>query len=191
MASLGRLLAALAPNATRRAPERAYWGQTKKEDRDSRFTPPEFMESVYQAFGPVDLDPCAHDLSPVVAHRRIMVSQGGDGLVDEWSGHLAFVNPPYSEQLTWLRRAHQQWAAGHVGTVVCLVPFRPDSPFYHDTLMKAADLYPLRGRVKFLDAAGRAQSTPFSLVVVLLGATPAQKDAFSELVPGSWFSLVA
>ena len=62
ISSLQRLLAVLAPNAKRRAPERAYWGQGDKEDRDSRFTPPEFMENIYAAFGEVDLDPCAHRL---------------------------------------------------------------------------------------------------------------------------------
>ena len=37
-ASLLRLLTLLAPQARRRAPERTYWGQGDKEDRDSRFT---------------------------------------------------------------------------------------------------------------------------------------------------------
>ena len=56
-----------APRARSRAPERAYWGQANKVDRDSRFTPPEFMEAIYAGFGPVDLDPCANIHSPVIA----------------------------------------------------------------------------------------------------------------------------
>lgn len=51
VASLLRLLAVLAPRVHRRAPERSYWGQGDKEDRDSRFTPPDFMGSIYAAFG--------------------------------------------------------------------------------------------------------------------------------------------
>ncbi|WP_082451319.1 DNA N-6-adenine-methyltransferase [Sphingomonas sp. Leaf30] len=108
VASLLRLLAEIAPTARRRAPERSYWGQGDKEDRDRRFTPPDFMTSIYAAFGEIDLDPCGHLLSPVIAHRRILLSEGGDGLVDEWSGNVAFVNPPYSQLLRWLRRAHNQ-----------------------------------------------------------------------------------
>jgi transcriptional regulator with XRE-family HTH domain len=65
--SLLRLLAAIAPKAKRRAEERAYWGAGDKEDRDSRFTPADFMEPIYAAFGQVDLDPCGHPLSPVIA----------------------------------------------------------------------------------------------------------------------------
>ena len=130
--NLVRLLSVVAPYARRRAPERTYWGKGDKADRDSRFTPNEFMMQIYAAFGEVDLDPCAHPLSPVVARRRIPPNEGGDGLTEDWSGRLAFVNPPYSELLTWLRRAHAQWHAGNVETVVCLIPVRTDSAWFHD-----------------------------------------------------------
>ena len=105
MRSLLRLLAFIAPKARRRAPERAYKGAGDKLDRDSRFTPPEFLEHIYAAFGKIDLDLCAHTLSPVVARRRIILNEGGDGLANDWSGRLAFINPPFSALLIWLKRA--------------------------------------------------------------------------------------
>ncbi len=188
VASLLRLLAVIAPTARRRAPERSYWGQGDKEDRDSRFTPPEFMASVYAAFGEIDLDPCGHPLSPVIANRRILLSEGGDGLVDGWSGRVAFVNPPYSQLLRWLRRAHDQWQAGKVETVVCLVPVRTDSAWFHETLSADADIYLLRGRVRFLDIRGKSQPTPFSLMVLTLGATIEQKERYADLVAGFWLA---
>lgn len=76
IASLLHLLAVIAPKTRRRAPERSYWGQGDKDDRDSRFTPADFMTGIYAAFGDVDLDPCAHLLSPVIARRRILLSEG-------------------------------------------------------------------------------------------------------------------
>lgn len=188
VASLFHLLAAVAPAVRRRAPERSYWGQGDKNDRDSRFTPPEFMAGIYEAFGAVDIDPCGHPLSPVVAHRRILPSEGGDGLTEDWSGRLAFVNPPFSELLRWLRRAHEQWQRRNVETVVCLVPVRTDSAWFHDTLSAAADLYLLRGRVRFLDPRGKGQQTPFSLMLVALGATDEQKAHYADLVPGLWIT---
>ena len=57
VAKLMQVLDILAPNAKRRAPERAYWGQGDKEDRDSRFTPPDFMAHIYDKSGTSDLDP--------------------------------------------------------------------------------------------------------------------------------------
>ena len=183
-----RLLAAIAPRARRRAPERAYWGQGDKEDRDSRFTPHDFMLSIYEAFGEIDVDPCANALSPVVARRRILREEGGDGLVEDWSGRLAYVNPPFSQLLQWLRRAHDQWRAGHVGTVVCLVPVRTDSAWFHETLSGVAEIYLLKGRVRFLDPRGGGQQTPFSLMVLTLGTTAAQRLRYAELVPGFWIA---
>jgi transcriptional regulator with XRE-family HTH domain len=119
IASLLALMAVVAPKARRRSPERSYRGQGDKDDRNSRFTPAVIMDHIYAAFGEVDLDPCGHVLSPVVARRRILLSKGGDGLADEWSGRLAFVNAPFSELMKWLRRAHSQWQAAKVDTVVC------------------------------------------------------------------------
>lgn len=188
VASLLSLLAVLAPKARRRAPERSYWGEGDKQDRDSRFTPPDFMRSIYAAFGEIDLDPCAHQLSPVIAQRRILLNEGGDGLVDDWSGRLAFVNPPFSALLQWLRRAHGQWRAGNVETIVCLVPVRTDSAWFHDTLSGDADIYLLQGRVRFLDARGKGQHTPFSLMVLTLGATDEQKARYAKLIPGFWLT---
>jgi transcriptional regulator with XRE-family HTH domain len=190
IASLLRLLAVLAPSARRRAPERSYWGQGDKEDRDSRFTPSDFMASIYAAFGVIDLDPCGHVLSPVVAKRRILLSEGGDGLADDWSGRVAFVNPPFSELLTWLRRAHDQWQAGNVQTVVCLVPVRTDSKWFHDTLSGDADIYFLKGRVRFLDPRGKGQHTPFSMMVLTLGATAEQRERYAMIVPGFWLARI-
>lgn len=186
IASLLRLLAVVAPKARRRAPERTYWGKADKKDRDSRFTPPDFMANIYGAFGEVDLDPCANVDSPVVSGRRILLADGGDGLADDWSGRLTFVNPPFSQLLVWLRRAHDQWQAGNVQTVVFLAPVRTDSAWFHDTLSAVANIYLLRGRIRFLKADGTGQHTPFSLMVVTLGTTAEQRDRYAQLVPGFW-----
>lgn len=186
VASIQALLAVLAPKARRRAPERSYWGEGDKHDRDSRFTPPDFMDKIYEAFGAIDLDPCGHELSPVIARQRILLSEGGNGLVEPWIGRLVYVNPPYSKLLVWLRRAHEQWLVGNAETVLCLVPVRTDSAWFHDVLSSSADIYFLRGRVRFLDIKGSGQQTPFSLMLVVLGAQLGQKVKLAEVVPGYW-----
>lgn len=186
VASLLRLLAFLAPGAKRRARERTYWGQGDKVDRDSRFTPSDFLEPINEVFGSIDLDPCAHRASPVVARRRILLEEGGDGLVDDWSGRFAFVNPPFSEQLRWLRRAHDQWKRRHVEMVACLVPAKTDSAWFHSVLAADADLYFLQGRVRFLNLAGESQPTPFSLMLATLGTNPEQRERYAALVSGFW-----
>jgi transcriptional regulator with XRE-family HTH domain len=188
IASLLRLVAALAPRARRRAQERVYWGEGDKRDRDSRFTPADFMSHIHAAFGEVDLDPCGHRLSPVVARRRILLDEGGDGLVEDWSARLVFVNPPFSELTRWLERAHGEWRVGRAGTVVCLVPVRTDSALFHDRLSSDADIYLLRGRVRFLDPQGKAQPTPFSLMLMTFGSDPIQRNTLAASLPGLWLT---
>ena len=68
------------------------------------------------------------------------------------------------------------------------MPVRTDSALFHETLSADADIYLLRGRVRFLDTQGRGQHTPFSLMIVTLGATREQKDRYAELVPGLWLA---
>ena len=186
IASVVRILEVLAPNAKRRAPERAYWGQGDKDDCDRRFTPEEFTEPVYAAFGGVDLDPCGHPSSPVVATRRFILGNGDDGLRDAWFGRFVYVNPPFSAQLRWLRLAHEQWCMGNACTIACLVPARTDSVWFHETFRADADVYFLQGRVRFIDLRGGSQATPFSLMLVVFGATAEQKEAFAATVAGFW-----
>ena len=188
VASLLRLMKAIAPRARRRAQERAYWGEGAKTDRDVRFTPPDFLAKINDAFGAIDLDPCGHALSPVVAERRILLEDGGDGFVDDWSGRLAFVNPPFSQTLRWLKRAHQQWSCGNVGSIVCLVPARTDSRWFHETLTVQADIFLLLGRVRFADIRGRSQHTPFSLMLVAFGTSAEQRERWEEIAEGYWMA---
>ncbi len=188
VASLLRLLTVLAPKARRRAMERAHWGEGDKADRDVRFTPPELLARINDAFGAIDLDPCGHALSPVVAKRRILLEEGGDGFIDDWSGGLAFVNPPFSQTLRWLKRAHDQWSRGHVGSIVCLVPVRVDSRWFHETLSVEADIFFLLGRVRFADIRGRSQHTPFSLMLVAFGTSAQQRARWAEIAEGYWLA---
>jgi len=55
---------------------------------DSWFTPRLIVDAVASAMGGIDLDPCAHPGSPTweIVKHRISLSQGGDGLTDEWQG---------------------------------------------------------------------------------------------------------
>lgn len=186
--SVMKLLAALAPNARKREAVRAHWKKDYTGKSDDRFTPPEFMSVVYQAFGEVDLDPCAHPASPVVAKRKIISSYGGDGLRDPWEGRLVWLNPPFSALLKWLRRADQQWRDGNAETIVALVPARMDSAWFHDQLRHQADIYVLRGRLRFLTKEGRGNQAPFPLMVVMWGASSSQKERFGELIDGFWLT---
>lgn len=87
-----------------------------------------------------------------------------DGLRQEWSG-MCWMNPPYGREIgAWVRKA---WESAQCGaTVVCLLPARTDTAWFHD-YCKQAEVIFLRGRLKFGDARN---SAPFpSMIVIFKG----------------------
>ena len=160
------------------------------KESDNRFTARTFVKAVEYSFGKISFDPCWHPASAVKPKAYFDVREGHDGLTDEWSGRLAFVNPPWSNQKKWIERAYDQWLKGNVGTVICLVPSKTDTDLFHDILAKDADIFFLKRRPRFSKVDGTSQSTAQSVMVVIFGATPAQKERFAEQVAGSWCLLV-
>lgn len=159
-------------------------------DRDKRFTPVALLEKLEKVWGEIDLDPCAHIESPVRAKRRILVSEGGDGLRDEWCGHFAYMNPPYSGAALWLKRADEMHAAGKVGVVVALVPARTESAYFQDHIAGRCDVGFVRGRIQFGREAGappdKRNHAPFPVMLIIWGASSAQIEHFRTLQPSVW-----
>lgn len=85
-----------------------------------------------------------------------------DGLIRPW-GTSTYINPPYGKTIgAWLERA---WLQSHLGkTVVCLVPARTDTRWWHNYVMKAQEIRFLRGRLKF---SGSKNSAPFPSAIVV------------------------
>lgn len=87
-----------------------------------------------------------------------------DGLAQEWRGKC-WMNPPYGRVIgKWVRKAYEAALAG--ATVVCLLPARTDTAWFHDYCQKGEIRF-LRGRLKF---GGSKNSAPFpSMVVIFRG----------------------
>lgn len=85
-----------------------------------------------------------------------------DGLRQAWSGRC-WMNPPYGRAIkTWIKKAYQ--AARDGAMVVCLLPAKTDTGWWHDYVMKASEIRFLRGRLYFSDGPGRC---PFPCAVVV------------------------
>lgn len=87
-----------------------------------------------------------------------------DGLVQEWKGSC-WMNPPYGREIIkWMKKAYESSLEG--ATVVCLVPARTDTKWWHEYAMKGEVTF-IRGRLKFGESKNPA---PFpSAVVVFKG----------------------
>ena len=99
-----------------------------------------------------------------------------DGLAQEWSG-FCWMNPPYGREIgKWVKKARESAAEGSA-TVVCLVPARTDTAWWHE-YCKSAEVRMLRGRLKF---GGSQSGAPFPSAVVIFHA---------HLDPGAIYSFV-
>ena len=58
-----------------------------------------------------------------------------------------FLNPPYSKIAAFMKKAYEESLKG--ATVVCLIPCRTDTRYWHDYCMKASEIRLIKGRLKF------------------------------------------
>lgn len=124
---------------------------------DQWATPQDFYDKLNAEFG-FETDVCA-DASNAKCHRYFTKEM--DGLAQEWTG-VCWMNPPYGRQIGhWMRKAYESSLSG--ATVVCLVPARTDTRWWHDYAAKG-DVRFVKGRLKF---GGSRNSAPFPSAVVI------------------------
>jgi len=122
---------------------------------DQWATPQDFFDKLNEEFG-FTLDVCA---LPENAKCNVYFTPEIDGLKQDWLG-VCWCNPPYGRGIgKWIEKASQSEA-----TVVCLVPARTDTAWWHDYAMKADDIRFIRGRLKF---GGSKNSAPFPSAVLV------------------------
>jgi site-specific DNA-methyltransferase (adenine-specific) len=84
-----------------------------------------------------------------------------DALAKDWPG-VVWLNPPYGREIgKFMAKAYKESQKG--STVVCLVPARTDTAWWHDYAMKG-EIEFLRGRLKFGNAKNAA---PFPSAIVV------------------------
>ena len=131
-----------------------------KSQTDVWATPQHVFDELHAEFG-FTLDPCSDGTN---AKCSLFFTPEDDGLAQDWGQHVVFMNPPYSANKDWVRKAYEESFKG--ATVVCLVPARTDVRWWHDYAMRG-DIRFIRGRLKFGAAKYNA---PFPSAVVIFRA---------------------
>lgn len=120
-------------------------------------TPQDFFDRLNVKFG-FTLDVCATAENAKCAR---FYTSADDGLSQPWAG-VCWMNPPYGREIgKWMRKAYESSLRG--ATVVCLVPARTDTNWWHDYAMRGEVEF-VRGRLKFGD---RKKDAPFPCAVVV------------------------
>ena len=106
------------------------------------------------------LDPCCHHETAKCAKH---FTPEEDGLIQSWQDERVFMNPPYGPDLArWMRKAYTE-ARDNGALVVCFVPARVDTDWWHRFAAKGEVRFP-KGRVKF---SGAESAAPFPIAVVI------------------------
>ena len=122
-------------------------------------TPREFFDK-QDAVHHFDLDVCA---TPDNAKCARYYTEEQDGLVQPWTGRC-WMNPPYGRTIgKWVQKAYESVRGGYADLVVCLLPARTDTAWWHDYCMKGEVQF-IRGRLKFGNAKNAA---PFPSALVI------------------------
>ena len=105
-----------------------------------------------------NLDVCASEDNAKCAKY---FTETDDGLQQEWGG-VCWMNPPYGRGIIkWMKKAYESSLNG--ATVVCLVPARTDTIWWHEYAMKGTIEF-IRGRLKF---GNSKNSAPFPSAIVV------------------------
>ena len=123
-------------------------------------TPQHVFDELNQEFR-FDIDVCATKEN---AKCATFFSPEMDGLKQEWEG-TCWMNPPYGRAIgDWVKKAYESSLKNGV-TVVCLLPARTDTKWWHDYCMKGEIRF-IKGRLKF---EGGKNSAPFPSAIVIFG----------------------
>ena len=138
---------------------------------DEHPTPQWLYDALNREFA-FTLDPCATREN---AKCPRFFTREDDGLLQNWSDAVVFMNPPYGAMISrWMWKAYD--AARKGATVVCLVPARTDTAWWHSYAMKG-EIRLLRGRLKFGSATNTA---PFPSAIVIFRPPAFVLKAFDE-----------
>ena len=129
--------------------------ESKRQDWE---TPDSIFNPLDAEFG-FTIDVCATEQNKKCSLRY---TEKEDGLSQDWTQWIAcWMNPPFGEQGKWVKKAYEEAQKG--ATVICLLPARTNTNWWHDYCMKGEIRF-IRGRVKF---KGAEHGLPQPLAIVI------------------------
>lgn len=144
---------------------------------DEWATPPYVFDKLNDEFK-FTLDPCATKEN----HKcDKFFTRADDGLAQSWGNHRVFMNPPYGRAITqWMHKAYEESLRGAL--VVCLVPARTDTNWWHDYSMKGEVRF-VKGRIGFIKKDDKNKKSvakaPFPSAIVVFRNKKPQVSSYS------------
>lgn len=113
-------------------------------------TPKDLYKGLVKHYGEFTLDPAATKEN---AMCKKYYTKEDDGLSKSWEGEKVFLNPPYGREVRkWVEKAYVESQKDDLVKVV-LIPVRPDTVYWSDYCSKAANIFFIKGRLRFNNRA--------------------------------------
>ena len=126
------------------------YDRRKISNQDAQ-TPQELYQQLDSEFH-FDFDPCPN-------------SPSFNGLEVEW-GRSNYVNPPYSDKVSWIKKAIQESRKGKLA--VMLLPVDTSTKWFHDLILRYSDeIRFIKGRLRFTQYDAPAKFA--SMIIVFYG----------------------
>ena len=129
-----------------------YISSSKKDDWQ---TPPEVFDPLHERFG-FTVDGAATD------RTKRLPRFWPDAFAQSWAGERVWCNPPYGHQQ---RKFVMEAAKREAELSVFLIPARTDTKVWHEHIFPKAEVWFLRGRIRFINGAPPAPA-PFPSALV-------------------------
>lgn len=145
--------------------QNSFWSEDKaySSRTEEWATPQDLFNKLNDEFN-FTLDPCASEQN-YKCDKYYTIQD--DGLKQDWSSEIVFMNPPYGREIkNWVKKAYYESLKGSL--VVCLIPARTDTIYWHDYIFPyAKDIRFLKGRLRFIKNNKIGDPAPFPSAIVI------------------------
>lgn len=123
-------------------------------------TPQELFNRLHREWH-FTLDVCA---TPENAKLERYFDLNCDGLKQSWADERCWMNPPYGRGIgSWVEKAWREVAEYRCPLVVCLLPSRTDTAWWHEYCTRGVVTF-IRGRLRF---GNSNENAPFPSAIVV------------------------
>jgi hypothetical protein len=147
------------------------------------YTPQEYVDSVRQAMGGIDIDPCSCKAANGVVKAATFYEEADNGLGKEWLGRV-FVNPPYGDGTVdaFAAKLLSEIAAGRTTQAVFLVNNCTETKWFQSLISRASAVCFPCGRISFWSLEQKSKSPLQGQAVMYFGSDSKRfKCAFSGI----------
>jgi hypothetical protein len=157
---------------------------TNNSGNNEWYTPVEVIELARSALGGIDLDPASSETANFNVQALQYLTKDDDGLSQPWQGRV-WLNPPYEHPLVadFCEAACRAYRAGRIDAACILTNNATETRWLQSLFSEASAVCFVRGRIKYLNAAGEPDNTPLQgQCITYLGMQPNTFiEAFSAL----------